>query len=251
MAAELARPRRVKRTGTRSGDTRWALVDDARNERSLPPADRRAGRAAEGPLKGRRARISFHEDSATAISSGRPGRRSRTGAPFGRRGSRRRDGMDDRRGGRTVAARDYRAGEKIPPDELYKQLEPFKRRVAEDIRGETTEGPAGVDLGMAVSCDRRASSRLESTPLRTDGGCHAEADLSVMLRDERPGGGVSASEGSGAGAVARATEARPGDERGGRSAAAREAASFDWHGPARPSAGALVRSMNARKTRGP
>jgi hypothetical protein len=131
------------------------LVDDAGNERTtLPPADRRGGRVDEG------------SQSAELVPRGERNGYLERVVPAGEAARARRSEREadaDEVAWATVVEAALLLGtaeprEKIPPDELYKRLEPFKRRVAEDIRGETTEGPAGVDLGVAVSCDQQASS---------------------------------------------------------------------------------------------
>jgi hypothetical protein len=122
----------VKRVETRSGNTRWVLTDDARREyTTFRP---QIGEEAERH-RGRRARIEFHEeerkgfqnvylDRIEPVSEGAPG-----GA----------DDADEVAWGTAVEAAPWllgttEPGEEIPPDELYEKLEPFKRRVADDIR---------------------------------------------------------------------------------------------------------------------
>ena len=116
---------------TRAG--RWSTTP-ARSTR--PSAPRSASEAERA--KGNRARISFHEeerngfhnvylDAVEPVSVERP-------AP----GS---DDADEVAWGTAVEAAPWLLGtpepdEEISPDELYEKLEPFKRRVAEDIREE-------------------------------------------------------------------------------------------------------------------
>jgi hypothetical protein len=129
MEAEV-QVRDVKRVETRSGKTRWVLSDDeGREYTTFRP---RIGEEAER-YSGRRAKITFHEEErkgfqnvyldgiAPAESSG---------------GS---DDADEVAWNTAVEAAPWLVGstepkEEIPPDELYEKLEPFKRRVAEDIR---------------------------------------------------------------------------------------------------------------------
>ena len=128
------RVRDVKRNETRSGNTRWTLTDDAGNEyTTFRP---QIGEAAER-FKGDRARITYHEEQRgnfhnvylDAIEPAGPGgSEARTS-----------DDADEVAWGTAVEAAPWllgtnEPGEEIPPDELYEKLEPFKRRVAEDIR---------------------------------------------------------------------------------------------------------------------
>jgi hypothetical protein len=125
--------RDVKRAETRSGNTRWTLVDDAGKEYTTfrPAIGEQAERA-----NGRRARIRFHEeerkgfhnvylDAVEPVSAERP-------AAAG-------NDADEVAWGTAVEAAPWLLGtpepdDDIGPDELYEKLEPFKRRVAEDIR---------------------------------------------------------------------------------------------------------------------
>ena len=132
MDAEVT-VRDVKRSETRSGNTRWTLVDDAGKEYTTfrPAIGEQAERANGG-----RARISYHEqdrggfhnvylDAIEPMSAERPTAGS--------------DDADEVAWGTAVEAAPWLLGtsepdEEIPPEELYEKLEPFKRRVAEDIR---------------------------------------------------------------------------------------------------------------------
>lgn len=131
MDAEV-RVRDVKRVESRSGNTRWVLSDDVGNEYTTfrPQIGERAERQV-----GRRARISYHEeerrgfrnvylDGVEPVDEGDDG----PGAE-----------ADEVAWTTAVDAAPWLLGttepdKEIPPDELYEKLEPFKRRVAEDIR---------------------------------------------------------------------------------------------------------------------
>jgi hypothetical protein len=123
--------RDVKRTETRSGNTRWVLTDDAGREyTTFRP---QIGEEAERHT-GRRARIAFHEEERNGFQNVyldgiQP---LRVEAPSG-------DDADEVAWNTAVEAAPWllgttEPGEEIPPDELYEKLEPFKRRVADDIR---------------------------------------------------------------------------------------------------------------------
>jgi hypothetical protein len=131
MDAEV-QVRDVKRVETRSGNTRWVLTDDAGREyTTFRP---QIGEEAERH-RGRRARIEFHEEERKGFQNVyldgiEPVAEQ---APAGA------DDADEVAWGTAVEAAPWllgstEPGEEIPPDELYEKLEPFKRRVAEDIR---------------------------------------------------------------------------------------------------------------------
>ena len=131
MDAEV-RVRDVKQVESRSGNTRWVLTDDADNEYTTfrPQIGERAERHV-----GRRVRISYHEeerrgfrnvylDGVEPVDEGEEG----AGAE-----------ADEVAWTTAVDAAPWLLGttepdKEIPADELYDKLEPFKRRVAEDIR---------------------------------------------------------------------------------------------------------------------
>ena len=123
--------RDVKRTETRSGNTRWVLTDDAGREyTTFRP---QIGEEAERH-KGSRARIAFHEEERNGFQNVyldgiQPLTAEQTPG----------DDADEVAWNTAVEAAPWLLGstepeQEIPPDELYEKLEPFKRRVAEDIR---------------------------------------------------------------------------------------------------------------------
>jgi hypothetical protein len=131
MDAEV-RVRDVKQVESRSGNTRWVLTDEADNEYTTfrPQIGERAERHV-----GRRARISYHEeerrgfrnvylDGVEPVDEGDEG----AGAE-----------ADEVAWTTAVDAVPWLLGttepdKEAPADELYDMLEPFKRRVAEDLR---------------------------------------------------------------------------------------------------------------------
>jgi hypothetical protein len=134
MDAEVT-VRDVKRAETRSGNTRWTLVDDAGREYTTfrPAIGEQAERA-----NGRRARISFHEEERKGFHNVYLDAIEPASADGPASGS---DDADEVAWGTAVEAAPWLLGtpepdEEIAPDELYEKLEPFKRRVAEDIRGD-------------------------------------------------------------------------------------------------------------------
>jgi hypothetical protein len=132
----------VRRDETRSGNTRWTLIDDAgKRYTTFRPA---IGEAAERH-KGERAHITFHEEERgnfhnVYLDGVEPAeQRPPEPAPGGP------DDVDEVAWGTAVEAAPWLLGttepdEEISPDELYEKLEPFKRRVAEDIRRGDEDG---------------------------------------------------------------------------------------------------------------
>jgi hypothetical protein len=125
----------VDEVETRSGKTRYVLRDDQWREYTTfrPQIGREAAR-----FKGRRARIEFHEEERNgfhnvyldAISDASP---DAAGAESG-------TDPDEVAWSTAVEAAPWMLGsrepdEEVPPEDLYEKLEPFKRLVAEDIRG--------------------------------------------------------------------------------------------------------------------
>ncbi|MFL5952351.1 MAG: hypothetical protein ACJ74M_12170 [Gaiellaceae bacterium] len=122
----------VKAFKTRSGNTRFVLVDDQGNEYSTF----KEAIAAKLPgIEGRRARIKYHEqdrDGFTnvyldAVEPLEP-----------ERGEHAATDADEVAWRTTVEAAPYLLGgdaveREVPPDELFEKLQPFKQLVAEDI----------------------------------------------------------------------------------------------------------------------
>jgi len=131
--------RDVKRVEMRSGNTRWVLTDDAGREyTTFRP---QIGEEAERH-RGRRARIAFHEEERKGFQNVYLDRIE----PLPERAEGGGDDVDEVAWSTAVEAAPWllgstEPGEETPPDELYEKLEPFKRRVAEDIReGDDTTG---------------------------------------------------------------------------------------------------------------
>jgi hypothetical protein len=125
----------VKAIRTKSGNTRFVLVDDAGNEYSTF----KEGVAASLPgLQGRRARITFHEQERNGftnvyLDSVRPVENEAGGAQD-------RD-ADEVAWKTAIEAAPYLLSsdaveEEVPPEELFDKLQPFKELVAEDIEGD-------------------------------------------------------------------------------------------------------------------
>src|SRR5919198_248100 len=126
----------VKTSQTRSGNTRWTVIDDGGREyTTFRPA---IGHAAE-QAEGRRARIAFHEEERNGfrnvyLDAVEP---APAAAPAAAEG----DSDPEEAAWRTaVEAAPYllrdaeaRKGE-VPPDEAFEKLKPFKDLVSEDIR---------------------------------------------------------------------------------------------------------------------
>jgi hypothetical protein len=130
----------VEEVETRSGKIRYVLRDLQGNEYTTfrPNIGREAKR-----FKGRRARIEFHEEERNgfrnvyldAISEPSP---EASGSDAG-------TDPDEVGWSTAVEAAPWMLGSRdpeaeVPPEELYEKLEPFKRLVAEDIRGRGESG---------------------------------------------------------------------------------------------------------------
>jgi hypothetical protein len=131
----------VEETTTRSGNTRFVLRDgDGREYSTFRPA---IGKEATR-FHGRRAQIQFHEEDRGGfhnvyLDAIAP-------APEPDRPAGDRTDPDETAWSTAVEAAPWLLGSREPedavdPDELYERLEPFKRRVAQDIR------EAGDDAG--------------------------------------------------------------------------------------------------------
>src|SRR4051794_9892680 len=126
----------VDRSETRSGNTRWVVRDaDGREYTTFRP---RIGQEAER-FRGKRAHVDFHEEDRNGYrnvyldgigpSSEKPEPDSAGGG----------SDPDEVAWNTAVEAAPWLLGsaepeEPLEPDELYRKLAPFKRRVSEDIR---------------------------------------------------------------------------------------------------------------------
>ena len=128
---------KVEQSQTRNGNTRYVVRDDqGREYTTFRPT---IGREAQ-KFEGRRAHIEFHEDErngfknvyldkiTAAPESGDASASTSTSTD-----------PDESAWSTAVEAAPWVLGSseperEIPPEELYEKLEPFKRRVAEDIR---------------------------------------------------------------------------------------------------------------------
>jgi hypothetical protein len=122
----------VKAFKTKSGNTRFVLVDDEGNEYSTF----KEAIAAKLPgVEGRRARIKYHEQEREGftnvyLDAVEPLEKERAGEGA--------SDADEVAWRTTVEAAPYLLGgdaveREIPPDELFDTLQPFKELVAEDI----------------------------------------------------------------------------------------------------------------------
>ncbi len=141
MAAEVE-VRDVRRAETRSGKTRWVLVNgEGREYTTFRP---QIGEEAERHA-GRLARIRFHEEDRNGFHNVYLDAIEAVERPPGEGGAARPaegdSDPDEVAWSTAVEAAPWLLGttepkKGIPPDELFEKLEPFKRRVAEDIRGD-------------------------------------------------------------------------------------------------------------------
>lgn len=131
MAEAEVRVADIKAFKTKSGNTRFVLVDDQGNEYSTF----KEGIAAKLPgLEGRRARIKYHEQERDGYTNvyldavEELGEESAGGA----------SDADEVAWRTTIEAAPYLLGgdaveREVPPDELFDKLQPFKELVADDI----------------------------------------------------------------------------------------------------------------------
>jgi hypothetical protein len=123
----------VKAFKTKSGNTRFVLVDDAGNEYST---FKEAVAANLSDVKGRRARISFHEQERNGftnvyLDAVEPLEDERADAANDR-------DADEVAWKTAIEAAPYLLSadaveQEVPPEELFEKLQPFKELVAEDI----------------------------------------------------------------------------------------------------------------------
>ncbi len=125
----------VKAIRTKSGNTRFVVVDDAGNEYST---FKESVAASLPGLKGRRARITFHEQERNGFTNVYLD----SAEPIGDEGG---DGpgrdVDEVAWKTAMDAAPYLLSaeaveQEVPPEELFEKLQPFKELVAEDIEGD-------------------------------------------------------------------------------------------------------------------
>ena len=132
----------VKALKTKSGNTRFVLVDDGGTEYSTF----REQIAAKLPgLEGRRARITYHEQERGGFTNVYLDAVEPLGEDRAREGEAGAD-VDEVAWKTAMDAAPYLLSsdaveEEVPPEELFAKLQPFKELVAEDIEGD--EEPTG------------------------------------------------------------------------------------------------------------
>jgi len=128
--------REVKALKTRSGNTRFVLVDENGNEYStFKEAIARDALAAER----KRARIEYHEDERNGFRNVYLDRVETLDGDEGDDGATADDGrqVEEVAWRTAIDAAPYLVGEReaeLPPEELFDKLQPFKELVADDIR---------------------------------------------------------------------------------------------------------------------
>jgi len=125
----------VKALQTRSGKTRFVLRDDdGREYTTFRESIARDALAAEG----RRARVTFHEEQRGAYTNVYLDSVVLLEQDDAGAGPERREPVEEVAWKTAVDAAPWLLGgepeEAVPPDELFERLQPFKERVAEDIR---------------------------------------------------------------------------------------------------------------------
>jgi hypothetical protein len=129
----------VKAFKTQSGNTRFVLRDDeGREYTTFREQIARDALAAEG----RRARITFHEQQRGGFTNVYLDAVEPLDEPTEDGTS---EAVDEVAWKTAVDAAPWLLGgepeEAVPPEELFERLQPFKERVADDIRGEPAEEP--------------------------------------------------------------------------------------------------------------
>jgi hypothetical protein len=137
VAEAVVQVAEVKAFKTQSGNTRFVLRDDAGNEyTTFRDQIARDAVAAEG----RRARISFHEQQRGGFTNVYLDRVQLLEADEDDASS---EAVEEVAWKTAVDAAPWLLGgepeEAVPPEELFERLQPFKERVADDIRGEPAE----------------------------------------------------------------------------------------------------------------
>jgi hypothetical protein len=131
----------VKAFKTQSGNTRYVLRDaEGREYTTFREQIARDALAAEG----RRARITFHEQQRGSFTNVYLDRVQMLEEPEAEASS---EAVEEVAWKTAVDAAPWLLGgepeEPVPPEELFERLQPFKERVAEDIRGDEPEGEPG------------------------------------------------------------------------------------------------------------
>ena len=134
MAEAVVTVAEVKAFKTQSGNTRFVLRDDeGRKYTTFREQIARDALAAEG----RRARIAFHEQQRGNFTNVYLDAVEPLGAEGGDGSS---EAVEEVAWKTAVDAAPWLLGgepeEAVPPEELFERLQPFKERVADDIRGE-------------------------------------------------------------------------------------------------------------------
>jgi hypothetical protein len=137
MAEAVVKVAEVKAFKTQSGNTRFVLrADDGREFTTFREQIARDALAAEG----RRARITFHEQQRGNFTNVYLDAVEALEAEHEEGSS---EAVEEVAWKTAVDAAPWLLGgepeEAVPPDELYERLQPFKERVADDIRGETSD----------------------------------------------------------------------------------------------------------------
>ena len=141
MAEEVVTVAEVKAFKTQSGNTRYVLRDEeGREYTTFREQIARDALAAEG----RRARITFHEQQRGGFTNVYLDRVQVLEEPAEEGTS---EAVEEVAWKTAVDAAPWLLGgepeEAVPPEELFERLQPFKKRVAEDIRGEAADDPEG------------------------------------------------------------------------------------------------------------
>ena len=135
MAEAVVHVAEVKAFKTQSGNTRYVLVDEQGREYSTFREEiARSAVAAEG----RRARITFHEEQRGRFTNVYLDSVEVLDAEPAEGDGERREPIEEAAWKSAIDAAPWLLGgepeEPVPPDELFERLQPFKERVAEDIR---------------------------------------------------------------------------------------------------------------------
>jgi len=133
-------PAEVKAFKTQSGNTRFVLRDEAgREHTTFREQIARDAVAAEG----RKARITFHEQQRGNFTNVYLDGVELLEQPAEEEGAS--EAVEEVAWKTAVDAAPWLLGgepeEAVPPEELFERLQPFKERVADDIRGEPAEDP--------------------------------------------------------------------------------------------------------------